>query len=84
MTELREQAIAQGWAETLILKFAETHHEELEANRKNGDTLGELTGIPLYGELEKVRKEYLRKTDPRITYNTNIFNLAIVKYIFKR
>jgi hypothetical protein len=80
MTELE----TRGLAETLVLKFAEALKKELEANRKNGDTLGVCIGIPLYEELEKLRTEYLSKTDPRITYNTNIFNLAVIKHILKK
>lgn len=74
----------QGLAETLVLKFAEQHAKELNDNRKNVDTLGIGSGFPLYEKLDKLRKEYLSKTDPRITYNTNIFNLAVIKHILKK
>jgi len=71
-------------AEQLVQDFAEKYDKTIEQNRKNGDTLGVTTGIPLHRLLNEMRMQYLAQVEPALTLTTNYFNIAVVRYVLKR
>ncbi len=75
---------ALALAEKMVKQFAEEHEDSLKQNRKNGDTLGIMKGIPIYHELDKLRTEYLKQVAPSITRTTNYFNAAIIRLGLKK
>jgi hypothetical protein len=70
---------ARTYAEKLVQKFYEDHKTTIEAHRKTGDI-----SFVLNEELSSLRKTYLAHVSQEIGYRQNIFNMALLKVVFKK